>query len=154
MAFVAHIVTRTAAGASTSAEVAVTEADERTGVVEPIISYPLPAGARVADAIALLCSRGWSLYGARRYMEPGYWIVQVQAQDWPVIVRAVLEERQQAEIRSRCCQSAYNTVLSAALGDRRTVKAALAEITGTRCEGVSHLRYEVDPRQGVTHRLG
>lgn len=153
MAFVAHIVTRNAEG-TPSAEVAVTEADDRTGVVEPIISYSLPASARVADAIALLCHRGWSLYGARRYMEPGYWIVQVQAQDWPVIVRAVLEERQKAEIHSRCCQSAYDTVLSAALGDQHTVKAALTEITGTRCEGVSHPRYEVDLRQGIIHRLG
>jgi hypothetical protein len=44
-------------------------------VVEPIISYGLASGARVNDAVALLRVQGWSLYGERRYMEPGYWIM-------------------------------------------------------------------------------
>jgi hypothetical protein len=130
MAFVAHIVTHDAGGL-TPPEVAVTEANDLTGVAETIISYPLPAGARVSDAIALLHTQGWSLYGTRRYMEPGYWLLQVQACDWSTIVQAVTNARHMAEIHVRCCDLAYRAVLSAARGVDHSVTALGTVIVGT-----------------------
>ena len=140
MSFAAHIVTR---DTGTAPEVAVTTTNDHTGVAEPIISYELSADARVADAVELLQIQGWSLHGVRRYMEPGYWIVQLHATDWAHIVRDVTYARKTAEIQHQCCETAWRTVLDDARRDERTDETVIADIAGIgheQCQGIRDQR--------------
>lgn len=139
MAYVAHIVTAEA-GALTPPEIAVTESDDRTGVEETIICYGLSSRARVADAVALLQANGWNLYGVRRYMEPGYWIMQLRVNDWGIVVEAVTGTRETAEIERQCREAAYRSVIGGAMRDQRTVKKVIAEIGGVSRERAYQIR--------------
>ena len=129
MVYLAHIVTGDA-GIGASPEVAVTSADAQTGITEPLISYPLPRSARVADAVAVLHTQGWALQGTRQYMEQGYWVAQLEATDWATIVQAVTVARQTAEIERQCCETAWKTVIDGAMHDDHTAHDVIADIAG------------------------
>jgi hypothetical protein len=129
MVYVAHIVTGDA-GLGATPEVAVTTADTRTGITEPVISYPLSGSARVADAVSVLHTQGWALYGVRRYIEQGYWVAQLRATDWTAIVRAVTVARQSAEIERQCRETAWRTVVDGALRDEHTAHGVIAGVAG------------------------
>jgi len=139
MAFVAHVVTAEA-GAPTPPEIAVTEFDDQTGVVEPIINYALPGGARVGDAVQILLTNGWSPHGERRHLEPGYWIIQVRANDWATIVGAVTFARETAEIERQCREAAWRSVLAGAMRDQRTVKTVIADVAKVSPERAYQVR--------------
>jgi hypothetical protein len=127
--YIAHIVTSDA-GEGVSPEVAVTTADAQSGVTEPLISYPLPRSARVADAVATLHAQGWSLDGTRRFMERGYWVAQLHATDWAAIVRAVTGARQEAEIERQCRETAWQIAVDGAMDDHHIAPEVIAQVAG------------------------
>jgi hypothetical protein len=123
--YAAHIVSPDAGLGD--AEIVVMTQDEGMGA-DPLIHYPWPASA--ARVPVTLYSNGWTIAGEPTEVQPGYSIVDVQAGDWPVIVKAVTVARAAALAEAARAETAWRTLLADAMGDRRTDKTAIAETAG------------------------
>jgi hypothetical protein len=73
-------------------------------------------------------------------MEPGYWVVQLEPNDWATIVKAVTYARQTAEIERQCREAAWRMVVAGAMRDQGTVKTLIAEAAGVSRERAYQIR--------------